>query len=432
MKKYHIEAKELLKRNTTSINIPGLDIIQNNINGGDSSDEYVDGQNNDQDMDDEQQQYQQQQQQHELFKKKFGLKSPPVQQQQQQQQPQSIEEYVPKPTVPITDRPEYLPSPTHDMNGHLGTNGNLMNQPKAGARTNKRKNTNNAKNNPEKMSKKQLATAPMAGTSTTTTTTTATTIPSNSITMGRNQDLLLNKTMNNIDNNTKNGNAGFSVDKIQAINTKVKYIDVDAQHNDILLCALPRKTSSEINLFLPHEYANKLIPVYNKDVRAFVCMVENDENLHVHLNFKNFEDVHLPLKLFKIMDIDDNILKYLMATQSTSNLDNPPIKELVEMKMSDRYFKFYDVSSAIGFGEDHSIITCARLELKKNVNYIFRIPLNAIFFFTYFTIFNRNYKSSLMVRNDNDYLCALVINCYENCIIETGVKLLKHIPSGNA
>lgn len=175
------------------------------------------------------------------------------------------------------------------------------------------------------------------------------------------------------------------------------------------------------------------MPIFNKGVKAEIFVYpghDRNDSMRLNINIKNTDGVKFPIAIYKIINIEDKIINNLNVGMN-NKYDSC---DLVPNNKSDKNYKIYDESGIIRVGKDDSqqtddkhLYITARMEIKKNITYVFNTSMNAIFARQYINIQNESYKCSLNSRNDNKYLVCLVITALENHIIENGVQLMYNI-----
>ncbi len=211
-------------------------------------------------------------------------------------------------------------------------------------------------------------------------------------------------------------------------------LPVEIRDNMIFLTRLHKKNSFEINLQVPIKYYKNVMPIFHKNVRLELFVQrEKSDNLWSSVSVKNSDSIKTPLPIFKIVNVDDAVVDNLRLVLNNSFDNSPANKEPKLNEKSDKNYKIYNESNVvrIGAGNDQSIYSNARIELKKNITYVFRLSLNVIFARFYVNVQAEHYRCTICSRDDNNFLACLVITPSDNCTIENGVKLMHNIRSSN-
>lgn len=203
---------------------------------------------------------------------------------------------------------------------------------------------------------------------------------------------------------------------------------INIKDDTIFITRYQKKNSYDINLQISLKYFKNIMPIFNKGVKVdLFAHREKSDNIWCNVILKNTENMKFPLAIFKIINIDENIISNLNVGMNNSI----KFKESVLNTKSDKNYKIYDESGVIQIGDNKDLYIISRIELKKNMTYVFNTSLNAIFARQYINIQNEFYKCSLYSRDDNKYLLCLVINVFDNYIIENGVRLMQNINNKN-
>lgn len=187
-----------------------------------------------------------------------------------------------------------------------------------------------------------------------------------------------------------------------------------------------KKNNFDINIGMPVNFYCNLVPIFSKGIRLELFVKRNnEESLFANVTIRNSDNVALPAPIFKIVNVDENIIQNLNV-QLNNNLK---FVESDVCKSSDKNFKIYKEHGAIRIGRDNhptdrSMYANARIELKKDFTYVFDLSLNIIFVRNYVNVQSDMYKCNLYCREDNNYLACLVINVLGNHTIEIGDKLM--------
>lgn len=211
----------------------------------------------------------------------------------------------------------------------------------------------------------------------------------------------------------------------------------------IWLTNIPKKNMFDVNLQLDSKYYKNILPIFNKGIRLEL-FVQRDKNdlIWSNVSIKNIECIRLPIAIYKIVNVDENIINNL-----NTNMNNSvKFKESILNTSSDKNYKIYDESGIIRLGKldygqtgvgdnvaaadiknDKSLYANARIELKKNITYVFNLSLNVIFAKNYINVQSEHFKCSLHCRTDNNYLLCLVVVVACNYTIENGMKLMHNI-----
>ena len=228
--------------------------------------------------------------------------------------------------------------------------------------------------------------------------------------------------------------------------------------NDIVyLTRINKKSSFDVNLQIPLKYYKNVMPIFNKGIKLDLFVQrENSENLWTNVTIKNTDGLKIPIPIYKIVNVDENIIKNLNLVLNNT----VEFKESILSSKSDKNYKIYDESGIIRIGSSdvvatiatksnvnssnsiatkntvttntiklNSLYSNARIELKKNCTYVFNLSLNIIFARNFINIQTEHFRCSLNCREDNHYLACLVITCTENHTIENGVCLMQNIQS---
>lgn len=201
--------------------------------------------------------------------------------------------------------------------------------------------------------------------------------------------------------------------------------------NDIVyINRLPKKNSFDMNTQIPLKFLKNVMQIFNKNIRTeLFSQVDTSGNIWANVSIKNPDNIKFPVALFKVINIDENILENFKK-QPTNDI---AFNDFVLNNESDKNIKVYDENSGIitignpKNDKDDSIYINGRFELKKNITYMIKLSLNVIFARNYISTKSNYYKCSLMSREDNNYLLCLVLTATENHIIEYGVKLMQDI-----
>ena len=209
----------------------------------------------------------------------------------------------------------------------------------------------------------------------------------------------------------------------------------------IWLVKLPKKSVFDVNIHMPVKYFKNILPIFNKGVRTDIFVQrDKQETMWANISIKNTESIKLPLSIYKIVSVDENIINNLPISMN----NNVKFVEPVLNNNSDKNNKIFDESGIIRIGlttgsspdtttngstnsQQKDLYANARIELKKNITYIFNLSLNVVFAKNYINVNSDCFKCSLHSRSDNNYLVCLVINVIENFTIENGTKLMHYI-----
>ncbi|WBR61497.1 hypothetical protein [Drosophila suzukii associated hytrosavirus 1] len=211
---------------------------------------------------------------------------------------------------------------------------------------------------------------------------------------------------------------------------------IEIKNDTVLLTRLQKKNSFDINLQIPIKYYKNVMPIFNKGIRMDLFVQrEKSDNLWTNVTVKNFDGTQMPIAIYKILNVDENIVNNLALSMN----NRIKFKESTLNVKSDKNYKIYDESGIIRIGlaidndededrtvQDKCLYANARIELKKNITYVFNLSLNVIFARNYVNVQSEFYKCSLNSREDNNYLTCLVITVLENYTIENGEKLMHH------
>lgn len=197
---------------------------------------------------------------------------------------------------------------------------------------------------------------------------------------------------------------------------------VEIKNDIVYLTRLQKKSSFEVNLQIPIKYYRNVMPIFNKGIRVELFVQrEKSDNLWTSVSVKNVDGAKLPIAIYKILNVDENIIKNLALGMN----NNIKFKESLLSQKSDKNYKVYDESGIVRVGSsDKSLYANARIELKKNITYVFNMSLNVIFARNYVNVQSEFYKCALQCRDDNNYLTCLVVTVLENHTIENGEKLM--------
>lgn len=203
--------------------------------------------------------------------------------------------------------------------------------------------------------------------------------------------------------------------------------------NDVVyLTRLHKKNTFDINLQIPIKYYKNVLPIFNKGVKLDLFVQrEKSDNLWSSVSIKSgsgLDNPKIPIAIYKIVNVDDKIIHNLNVAMNNNIAFTEPFLNA----QSDKNYKIYDESGIISVGSsaestDKSLYTNARIELKKNVVYVFNLSLNVIFARNYINIQYEKFHCHLYSRSDNNYLACLVITVLDNYTIENGVCLMQHI-----
>lgn len=227
-----------------------------------------------------------------------------------------------------------------------------------------------------------------------------------------------------------------SSSSLSSLNNHQDHDIITIEDDTLFLAEIPSKTSFNVNLQVPTKYYKNVMPIFNKGVRTelFVKNSKTSKNIWAHVSIKNTDEIQLPIAMYKIANIDSKIIDNLKSCMN----NNIKFKEnILNEKRSDKYTRVYNESGIIHIGnpnvnknfdnDDEALYSNGRIDLKKNLTYVFELSLNIIFAKKYINIYNTQYNCSLYSRSDNHFLSCLVINVYENCIIEHGVRLMQNV-----
>lgn len=201
--------------------------------------------------------------------------------------------------------------------------------------------------------------------------------------------------------------------------------------NDLVILLKCVKTSFDINTQIPMKYYKNMVPIFNKGIRNDIFVKrEHSDNLWLNINIKNIDMIKMPIAIYKIINVDDDIINNLKIRMN--NIINFTTLS-INNELSDKNYQIFDESGIIIINDEEnnkdkgSLYMNARIELKKNVTYIFNLSLNIMFYKNFINIQSEYYKCSLQSRNDNNYLACLVINALNNYTLENNVKLMQYI-----
>ena len=258
--------------------------------------------------------------------------------------------------------------------------------------------------------------------------------------------------------NDDNGNTNSTTINNSTTTTTIGNIPLPIEiTNDIVyLTRIHKKSSFDVNLQIPLKYYKNVMPIFNKGIKLDLFVQrENSENLWTNVTIKNTDGLKIPIPIYKIVNVDENIIKNLNLVLNNT----VEFKESILSSKSDKNYKIYDESGIIRIGSSdvatiasksngsssssvtkttvtttnttklNSLYSNARIELKKNCTYVFNLSLNIIFARNFINIQTEHFKCSLNCREDNHYLACLVITCTENHTIENGVCLMQNIQS---
>lgn len=261
-------------------------------------------------------------------------------------------------------------------------------------------------------------------------------------------------------NNCNDDNGNTNATTINNNSTTIGNIPLPIEiTNDIVyLTRINKKSSFDVNLQIPLKYYKNVMPIFNKGIKLDLFVQrENSENLWTNVTIKNTDGLKIPIPIYKIVNVDENIIKNLNLVLNNT----VEFKESILSSKSDKNYKIYDESGIIRIGSSdvatiasksngnsssssiatkttatttnttklNSLYSNARIELKKNCTYVFNLSLNIIFARNFINIQTEHFKCSLNCREDNHYLACLVITCTENHTIENGVCLMQNIQS---
>lgn len=205
----------------------------------------------------------------------------------------------------------------------------------------------------------------------------------------------------------------------------------------IWLVKLPKKSVFDVDLHMPVKYCKNILPIFTKGVRVdLFVQKDKQETMWANVSIKNADNTKLPLPLYKIVNVDENIINNLPISMN----NNVKFVESVLNGDSDKAYKIYEESGIIRIGSASSnsgdglaavtskdLYANARIELKKNITYVFNLSLNIVFAKNYINVHSEYFRCSLHSRNDNNYLTCLVLNVIENFTIENDTKLMHNI-----
>lgn len=205
---------------------------------------------------------------------------------------------------------------------------------------------------------------------------------------------------------------------------------VEIRENLIMLTRMFKKNTFEVNLQIPVKFFKNVMPIFHKNIKLDLFVQrENSENLWSNVNVKSADTIKTPVAIYKIVNVDDSIIDNLRISMN-NNVEN--FKEPILSEKSDKNCKIYNESGVIRFGgSDQSIYSNARIELKKNLTYVFELSLNVIFARRYVNVQAEHYRCTMCSREDNNFLACVVIAATDNCTIENGVKLMHNTLASN-
>lgn len=235
-----------------------------------------------------------------------------------------------------------------------------------------------------------------------------------------------------IKNNSIKNEKPPAVGQAQSISKKASS-NIEIRDNVVILRKLEKKNTFDINIGIPLKYFNCVVPIFHKGLRVDLFVKRsNEDTLWATINVKNIENITVPVDILKIVNIDEKIIKNLNFRM------NNTIKftESILSEDSDKNFKIFKESGLIRIGQeetnsnqisnDKNLYANARIELKKNITYIFELSLNVIFTRNYVNVYSENYRCNLYCQKNNNYLVCLVINVMNHHIIENGDKLMQN------
>lgn len=200
---------------------------------------------------------------------------------------------------------------------------------------------------------------------------------------------------------------------------------VEIKDSIIYLVHKPKKTLFSINLQIPIKYMKNILPIFHKGIKLDLFVQhENSDNLWANISMKSIDNHKIPIPLYTIINVDEQIINNIRVAMNNSI----EFKEVILNKISDKNFKIYDECGIICIhDEDKSLYSNGRIELKKNITYIFNTSLNIMFAHRYINVQAEKYKCTICSRNDNNFLTCLIITVTEAHIIENGIKLMHFI-----
>lgn len=203
--------------------------------------------------------------------------------------------------------------------------------------------------------------------------------------------------------------------------------------DDIVYITMFQKNTYDVNLQISPKYFKDIMPIFNKGVRTdLYVQLEKSDTIWCNVVIKSTDGLKSRLAIYKIINIDDKIIPNLNVGMNNVIA----FKESILSSKSDKNYKIYEESGVICVGgpddlSNKDLYINARMEIKKNITYVFNTSLNAIFARQYINVQNEFYTCSLNSRDDNKYLLCLVITAMDNHIIENGVKLMHNINYNN-
>lgn len=187
---------------------------------------------------------------------------------------------------------------------------------------------------------------------------------------------------------------------------------------------IPKKTTFDVNLQIPIKYTKNILPIFHKGIKLELYVQrEKSDNLWSNISIKNADGLKTPIPLYKIVNVDDGIVDNLRVAMN----NNIEFKETLLNERSDKNYKIYDECGIIRVGDDNSLYTNARIELKKHITYVFNLSLNVVFAHRFINIRTDKYKCAVHSRDDNNFLLCLLITVLDTYTIENGVKVMQHI-----
>lgn len=199
---------------------------------------------------------------------------------------------------------------------------------------------------------------------------------------------------------------------------------IEIKNAIIYLVYIPKKNAFDVNLQIPIKYMKNILPIFHKGIKLDIFVQhENSDHIWANVSIKNGDNIKTPVPLYKMVNIDDGIIDNIRIAMN----NNMEFKETALNEKSDKNYKIYDECGIICIGDDNSLYTNGRIELKKNITYVFNTSLNIMFGHRYINVQSDKYKCTVCSRDDSNFLICVVITVLDNHTIENGIKLLQYI-----
>ena len=198
--------------------------------------------------------------------------------------------------------------------------------------------------------------------------------------------------------------------------------------NYIELRGLPEKQNSfQLETTLdPALCCRTLIPIFNEHVETKLFM-HNKNAVFIHVNLqRHFNKNTLPLKLYRVCDVDPQILASLQSRplQPLSTVKTAAVAPVNERP---NLIEFDVDSNFIASDSTNSLVMQKRISLRKGQKYLFKLPLSVAFYFNYLPVWDiRMQNPMLKAQSDNNFL-VVYINPTETLVLEKDTVLFKYI-----